>query len=77
MRRIGYIYEKICSIENLNKALDKACQCEKEKHFVKKILDNREYYINQLHEKMMDETYHLNENTHKTIRERSSQNSVN
>ena len=73
MKRIGYIYEKICSIENLNKALDKACQCKKKKHFVKKILDDREYYIKQLHEKMMDETYHLNENTHKTIRERSSQ----
>lgn len=73
MKRIGYIFEKISSVENLNAALDKACQHKRNKYFVRRILDNREYYIQKLHNELVTETYKLNPNIQKVIYERSSQ----
>lgn len=73
MKRVGYLYEKIISVENLNVALNKACRQKRNKYFVKKILDNRDYYIQKLHEDLAAENYNLHSNITKTIRERSSQ----
>lgn len=73
MKRIGYLYEQIYSYENLNKALDNACRQKRDKPFVKRILDNRDYYINKLHDELISESYKLHKNITKTIYERSSQ----
>ena len=73
MKRVGYLYEKIISIENLNEALDKACRQKRKKFYVRKILKNRDYYIQKLHDELATESYRLNPNIQKTIRERSSQ----
>ena len=73
MKRVGYLYEKIISVDNLNDALDKACRQKKRKYFVRKILENRDYYIKKLHDELAAETYRLHPNIKKTICERSSQ----
>ena len=73
MKRVGYLYEKIISVDNLNAALDKACRQKRHKYFVKRILDNREYYIQKLHEELEAGTYRFHKNITKTIQERSSQ----
>lgn len=72
MKRIGYLYEKICSIENLNVALKKACQGKHDKQFVKRIIANQNYYIDKLHKDLINETYTLSPNAYKTIKENSS-----
>lgn len=72
MKRTGYIYEQICSVDNLNKALDKACRRKRHKRFVKRILDNRDYFIEQLRQTLLTETYELNPNRYKLIIDKSS-----
>lgn len=62
MKRIGNIFEKIVSIENLNLALDKACRKKRDKSYVKRILDNRDYYISTLQKKLLDGTFKFSDN---------------
>ena len=73
MKRIGYLYEKIISVENLNNALDKACRKKRKRWFVRKILDRRDYYIQKLHDELAAGKIRLHPNITKTICERSCQ----
>lgn len=67
MKRVGYIYEKICSVENLQKALDKASKGKKNKPYVRRILQNRDKLIQRLHEQLMRGEFTPGRNRHKTI----------
>lgn len=71
MKRVGYIYEKICSIENLQKALDKASKGKRDKPFVRRILKNRDKYIQDLHDQLMRGEFTPGNNHCKTIIEQA------
>lgn len=73
MKRVGNIFEKVYDMSNLVLALDKACQGKRDKGFVRRIYDNKEYYLAELQNMLKNETYELHPNTYKTIVERSSQ----
>ena len=57
MKRIGYIYEKICDIENIKLAILKASLGKRNKHFVKNILDNIDQYGFELSDMLKSKKY--------------------
>lgn len=57
MKRIGYLYEKICDKDTLNKALDQAVKGKREQPFARRILARRDYYIDKLHEILVTESF--------------------
>lgn len=61
MKRHGYLYEKIISIENLKEADRKAQRGKKKQFGVKKHNKNREQNILKLHEMLKNKTYKTSE----------------
>lgn len=57
MKRIGYIYEKIYDKENIRKAIMKASEHKRKKPGVKKVLDNMEWYIDNIQQMLINETF--------------------
>lgn len=52
MKRFGFLYERIVSVENCRLAILNASQKKKKRKMVKEVLDNLEYYANDLSERM-------------------------
>jgi RNA-directed DNA polymerase len=59
MKRIGNIYEKICSIENLERAYYKASRGKKRYKAVKWMNARKEEALLKLHETLLQETYEV------------------
>lgn len=57
MKRVGFIYDKICEIDNIKLALHNASRGKTRKRSVKKILDNEEYYVNGIHKMLKNKTF--------------------
>lgn len=57
MRRVGNIYEKIASKENIEKAIDKASLGKKKRRDVIQVLENKEEYINNIYNMLVTESY--------------------
>ena len=57
MKRIGYIYDDICSLENCKRAILKASIGKRGRRSVRKVLDNLEHYTNELHTMLKNQTY--------------------
>jgi hypothetical protein len=67
MKRIGYVYEKICHIDNIKLAIKKSAKGKTKKRAVKVILDNLEYYANEIQNMLKSKTYKLSKNYTKRI----------
>ncbi len=72
MKRTGFIYANIYDKENIRKAIDKAPLGKRKKSYVKKIMDNKDYYIDVIHLMLKNKTYVPSPYTVKTIQDRSS-----
>ncbi len=72
MKRIGYLYEKICSLENIQLAIVNASKGKKKRETVRHVVDNLEFYANKLHELLVNKTLRLGRNRVKTIWDTSS-----
>lgn len=48
MKRVGYLYEKICNIDNIKTAILKASLGKRDRTYVKKILNNIDYYAREI-----------------------------
>lgn len=57
MKRKGYIYEKIYDKDNIRTAIKNASRHKKKMRIVQKVLKNEEYYVNQIHNMLKNETY--------------------
>ena len=57
MKRIGYIYEKVCEIDNIKKAIWKASEQKRTRPAVKKILDNMDYYAGEIRKLLLQRAY--------------------
>ena len=53
MKRIGFLYEQVVSVENCRQAILNASQRKKNREKVKHILDNLDYYANDLSERLV------------------------
>ena len=53
MKRIGFLYEQVVSVENCRQAILNASRHKKNREKVKHILDNLDYYANDLSERLV------------------------
>lgn len=72
MKRLGYIYDKICDKENIKTAILKASLGKRDKAYVSKILDNADYYAERISKDLKSKKYKPSPYTIKTIRDGSS-----
>ena len=73
MKRIGYIYEKIYDIENIKAAIRNAARGKKRKHYVRRILQNADFYAAEIHKMLKAKSFTPGPNRCKTIRDGASQ----
>ena len=57
MKRLGAVYGKFCSLDNISKALTNASKGKKEYREVKKILNNKDFYINKIHDLLINKNF--------------------
>jgi RNA-directed DNA polymerase len=72
MKRVGYIYEKICDIENIKTAIMKSSLGKRDKIFVKRVLDNIDIYAERIRKMLVDKSYVASPYTIKVIQDGSS-----
>lgn len=53
MKRYGFLYEQIVSVDNCRLAIINASHKKKNRKMVKKVFDNLEYYANDLSERLI------------------------
>lgn len=70
MKRIGYLYEKVISIDNIELAIIKASKGKTKRKAVNKILDNLDYYVKKINNMLKNKTYIPSPYIEKTIKER-------
>lgn len=57
MKRYGQLFEKVCSIENIENAIDKVLKHSNQKKAKKYLIDHREEIVKQIHYQLQTETY--------------------
>lgn len=72
MKRIGYIYSKIYSLDNIKNAIKKASLGKRNQRNVKKILENTDYYAQQIQDILINKTYVPSQPRVKEIQDSSS-----
>lgn len=60
MHSINHIFEKLISYENLELAINISSLKKRERPYVKKVLDNIDYHIKQIQEKLSSGTFQIN-----------------
>jgi len=69
MKRTGNIYQKICDLENIKKAIMKASLGKRNKYFVKNITSHLDYYAIQIQKLLVSKSYKPSPYTIKTIQD--------
>lgn len=49
MKRVGHVYPQIYDKDNIRRAILKAADKKKNHKYVKKVMNNTEYYVNKVH----------------------------
>ena len=57
VKRVGNIYEKITKKENIRKAIINASKGKKDRNGVVKILDNVNFYVDEIYNMLINKTY--------------------
>lgn len=57
MKRIGYIYEKIIDVKNIELAIINACEHKTKKGFIRKLLDNTNIYAEKIRNLLISGNY--------------------
>jgi len=73
MKRIGYIYEKICTIENIKLAIVKSSAGKRDRRFVLKVTNNIERYAKEIQKMLLEKSYIPSPYRRKMIKDGSSQ----
>lgn len=71
MRRVGYLYEKMCDITLIKYAIHKAAQGKTQKHFIAKVLDNIDEYALKIQDMLVNDKVLLSPNRQIEIYDRS------
>jgi len=71
MKRVGYIYEKICDIDLIKRAIRKAAQGKTQKHYIAKVLEKIDYYAEQIKIMLETDSVVLSENRYIELFDRS------
>lgn len=71
MKRVGYLYEKMCDLALIKLAIHKAAQGKTRKHYIAKVLANEEKYALRIQKMLLDNEVQLSPNRTITIYDRS------
>jgi RNA-directed DNA polymerase len=72
MKRIGFIFDKVCSIENIIEAISRSSIGKRNKKYVKRILDSSEYFVTEIRKMLVNQSYIPSPYTIKVILDGSS-----
>lgn len=73
MKRIGFLYEKICSTENIRLAVKNACKHKRKKRAARWVLRNCDYCVAEVQRILVTESFTPSQNIFKTIYDQSCQ----
>lgn len=73
LKRVGYIYEKICDLENIKTAIMKSSLGKRNHKHVKRVLDNIDEYADKVRKLLFNQEYVPSPYIIKTIQDGSSQ----
>jgi hypothetical protein len=73
MKRTGYIFEKVCDLNNIKIAILRSSLGKRNRPYVKKIVDNIDHYAQEVQQMLINKTYVHSPYTIKTIRDGPSQ----
>lgn len=73
MKRVGYLYDGICDIDNIQTAIMKASLGKRDRPFVKRILDRREHYARQIQHMLQTKRYEPSPYTIAAIKDGATQ----
>lgn len=71
MKRVGYLYEKMCDLALIKLAIHKAAQGKTRKHYIAKVLANEEKYALRIQKMLLDNDVLLSPNRTIEIYDRS------
>ena len=71
MKRVGYIYEKMCDIDLIKEAIRKSSKGKTKKAAVRRVLNNIDYYALQIQTMLVNENIELSPNRYMTIYDHS------
>jgi RNA-directed DNA polymerase len=57
LKRVGYLFEKIIDIGNINNAIKNAARGKRKRRYVKKILTYQDYYAERIRQMLINKTY--------------------
>ena len=57
MKRVGYLYDKAFSKENISKAIDEAANDKRKRRVVVRVLSDKEKYIDEIYEMMKTDSF--------------------
>ena len=72
MKRIGYLYEKICSEENIRLAIKNSAKGKKNKRYVRRVLDNEDKAVALIRKILTEKTYDFSKTRQRVIFDNSS-----
>ena len=71
-KRVGYLYEKMCDKERISRVIDFAARHKHNRHDVKKVLKNKQKYVDKLYNMLITHSYVPQTPRRKTIWDTSS-----
>jgi len=69
MKRVGYIYERICEIDNIKRAIMKSSKGKRDQPRVKRIISNIDFYAGEVQKLLIDKKYVPSPYTVKVIKD--------
>lgn len=69
MKRYGFLYKDIISLENLSIAFDKATKGKKRRDYIQSAIQNKDILLEQLHLTLLNHTYTTSQYSIKTVHE--------
>lgn len=67
MKRVGYLYDKICDLDNIKAAIKHAADKKRDRREVARVLRHIDYYAQLLRDMLVNKTYTLTQGKHKRI----------
>lgn len=67
MKRVGYLYEKMCDIDTVRRAIRNAAKGKNNRPYIAKILGDIEHYAQEILNMLQTETVRLSPNTYQNI----------
>lgn len=73
MKRVGFLFEKVCTKENIRMAIKRSSKGKRKNRSVRRVLSNVDYYVDEIQKMLLSGDIKWGNDHYKQIKERSSQ----